>query len=118
MFDSFNILGIPPVYNDDGAIYIRGIMEEKNDICRPIPYVCFFSAQWIIAVYEYLRKYNPGCNHDLKEACYHINESTKDIVYEIDEKCDSAPWEKNDITKMCPFAAVWKTFGLSNMQVF
>lgn len=118
LHDTFTKLGVPPIFNDDGVIYIKDIMEEKKGICKPIPYISFFAAQGIIAVYEYLRSLNCGCNQDLKEACNHINESTNYTVYEIDEKCDSSPWEKNDLTKPCPFAAVWKTFGLSNMQVF
>lgn len=114
---AFETFGIPPVYNDDGVIYIKDIMEEKNGICRYLPYVSFFASQGIISVYECLRHSECGCNADLKEVCQHINDSTKHTVYEIDEKCDTSPWEKDDIIKMCPFMAVWKTFGLTNMQI-
>lgn len=64
LFDTFTKFGLPPIYNDDGVIYIKGIIEEKNNICSPIPYVCFFPAQGIISVYDFLRKYNCGCNED------------------------------------------------------
>lgn len=78
----------------------------------------FFVTQGIISIYEYLGYTDYDCSSNLKEDCQHINDITQYSVYEIDDKYDSFPWEKNDITKMCPFMAVWNTFGLSNMQIF
>ena len=81
-------------------------------------YISFFSSQALLSVHNYLRGYSAGCDEDLIKACKYVNMVTKSNVWKVDENCEHSPYEKFNPQIMCPFTAVWNTFGLAPMQIF
>lgn len=114
----FDKIGLPPVYNKNGIIFIKGVIEEQRKVLSPFAYISFFCSQALLSVYSYLRGFSKGCDEDMRQSCIYINNATKFDVYNVDDKCTSAPFEKFNLVRMCPFTAVWNTLGLGPMQIF
>lgn len=112
-------IGLPPVVNEDGEIFVKGVIGDKKDklYLKEIEKMFFIYSQGILSAYNFLRGFNDGCDKDLREICLHINNESNYEIYDVDDKCESSPWEKYNETNVCPFTAVWKTWGLEKMHI-
>jgi hypothetical protein len=46
-----------------------------------------------------------------------ISNELHDKKIVITNDCDNMPWKKIKEDELCPYCAVWKTFGLSHMNM-
>ncbi len=96
----------PPVTNADGEFDF----PNKHD---PNYMASFLTVQSIHSVCDYFFKGNSRC--ELKETCILLRDSFGKI--EIDDNCDESPWKNElNISNICFFKAVLKSFGLDTMN--
>jgi hypothetical protein len=104
--DTILDIGMPPTFNQDGKMFIKNSLfdvESWNYLARAIT-----------SVFETIIAGKNNCL--LKEACLISNElQDKQIL--ITNDCDNEPWKKINEEELCPYCAVWKTFGLNRMIV-
>jgi len=108
LYDSIVKMGMPPIFNQDGKMFIRNSdfdVDSGNFLSRAI-----------YSVFQTLSYGKESCI--LKEACLMTNEM-RDKKININDNCDFEPWERIKIEneELCPFCAVWQTFGLSKIRL-
>jgi hypothetical protein len=99
-------VGMPPTFNQDGKMFIRNNISDIDS--------WNFLARAITSVFETIITGKKECM--LKEACLVSNEIREKQI-EMNENCDNEPWKKITEEELCPYCAVWKTFGLSKMNI-
>lgn len=106
--NQFNERGYPPVRNSEGHIFCH----QQKDI---LGYLSILGSIVMSSAYDCLVKQDfEGCT--LKENCIAVNEQSTEIKLSVDDDCINQPWYKKDAKVMCPFAGVWNTWGLTNLN--
>ena len=104
----FNDNGYPPVRNAEGQIFCD---VGKGNF---VEYISRLSSIAMYSAYDCLVNPNfQGCT--LKESCIHLHEQDSSLNL-VDDDCTDQPWEKKLESVMCPFIAVWKTWGLKDLN--
>jgi hypothetical protein len=104
--DTIIKIGMPPTFNQDGKMFIRNSVFDID--------AWVYLAKATYSVFETIMAGKTDCM--LKEACLISNE-LRDKKIHITDDCDNMPWKKINEEELCPYCAVWKTFGLSNMNI-
>ena len=105
LLNCFKDFGYPVVSNAKGNIFFFNASDEDTA-------VSFLTALAVESVYKCLCYENfEGC--ELTKICKFLNKNLKFN----DDFCILNPWSKNiDSKHFCPFAIVWKTWGLSEKR--
>jgi len=98
-------IGMPPIFNQDGKMFIRNSLFDINSWS--------YLTRAISSVFETIVYGKTSCS--LKEACLFSNEMREEQM-NVNQYCDLEPWKKKDEDNLCPYCAVWKTFGLQKMN--
>jgi hypothetical protein len=106
LHDTIIKIGMPPTFNQDGKMFIRNSIFDIDS--------WVYLAKAIYSVFETIMAGKTDCM--LKEACLISNE-LRDKKINITDDCNNMPWKKINEEDLCPYCAVWKTFGLSNMNI-
>lgn len=93
-------LGFPPTLNQEGEMYIDNKLHS-------------FASHYLIAIRSV---FNVLCDAErecqLKECCLAGDK------WVVTDECSNHPWNRKlDSGELCPFCAVWKTFGLEGKLV-
>lgn len=106
--NKFNNSGYPPVRNAEGQIFCDVVKGNYFDYISRLSSIAMYSA------YDCLVNPNfQGCT--LKESCIHLQDQDPSLTL-VDDDCTNQPWKKTIEPNMCPFIAVWKTWGLTNLN--
>lgn len=103
----FTLLGSPFVFNDNNEATINP--PVGFDITHYMPEL-FWAIQQMFWLFQYGKKELP-CQ--LKNHCLISQKKGAAIV---DERCDNAPWSRCLDAQMCPFAVMWKHWGLTGCE--
>jgi hypothetical protein len=99
-FELLTNLGFPPTLNQEGEMYIDNKLHS----------LASHSLIAIRAVFDVLSNAERKCH--LKECCLAGDK------WVVTDECSSNPWNRKlDDGELCPFCAVWKTFGLEGKLV-
>lgn len=112
-FKTLNELGSPIIRDKYGDFYQIPYMNDNSDM-----FLSTFPA--IEQIFKCLSKGSDicemidMCEHTKQHAREIFGDSYADYIPEINENCYDKPWCKINEEKLCPYALLWKHWGLSN----
>ena len=112
-FKTLNELGSPIICDKYGDFYQIPYMNDNSDM-----FLSTFPA--IEQIFKCLSKGSDicemidMCEQTIQHAREIFGDSYADYIPEINENCYDKPWCKINEEKLCPYALLWKHWGLSN----
>lgn len=112
-FKTLNELGSPIIRDKYGDFYQIPYMNDNSDM-----FLSTFPA--IEQIFKCLSKGSDicemidMCEQTIQHAREIFGDSYADYIPEINENCYDKPWCKINEEKLCPYALLWKHWGLSN----